>query len=222
MNIQEVRARFIAAPSAGVANLKDTRLDMALVDNIANQTRAKAIANRVKMNSPLHNSWYMNYEPEYDKNFQNNGELCFVRFKMIPYIAISSKLDGINFIGGSGTNCQYRLVNDRGTFASNQNDKLLRAKQREGLVHVLMDGDVMEAYSKININSIMIRLIPQNPFDIPTWNPDVDQYPIDTGLLDDMLKIFMQTDLLVLTKSFYDRVTNGRDESVAPIPQSAT
>lgn len=222
MNIKEVRSRIMALPSAGVANIKESRLETAFVDNLASQARASAIRNRVKMNMPIHSSWYMNYEPDYETTFQNAGELCFVRFKMIPYISINSRLDGINFIGANENNIAYRLVSDRATFASNQNDRLLRAKSRMGIVHALIENGVVECYSKVNINGIKINLIPENPFDIPTWNPDFDPYPVDVSLLDDMVRMIMQTDLVVITKSFYDRVTNGRDESAQPIPQTLT
>ena len=222
MNIQEVRSRIIALPSSGIVNLKDTRFDMGFIDSLANQSRASAIRLRVKQNNPIHNSWYMSYEPEYSKEAQDlNGMIC-IKYKLIPYISISSRLDGMNFIGSANKNVQYRLVNDRGTFANNQNDSLLAAKQRAGLVHVLIDGQTIEAYSCDFVGTMRLNLIPENPFDVPTWNPEVDPYPIDIGLMEDMIRLLMQTDLIVLTKSFYDRITNGRDETAAPIPQNAT
>ena len=226
MDIKEVRSRIMALPSAGVANLKDSRFTPAYLDNLANQARGAAIRERVRRNNPVHQSWYMTWEPEYSTTFQKTGldddALCYVRFKMIPYISINSRLDGINFIGGANNNVLYRQVNDRATFAMNQKDRLLKAKSRMGIVHVLIEDGVCEAWSKINIDSLRIRLIPSDPFDIPTWNPDVDDYPIDVSLMDDMVRWLMQTDLTVITKSFYDRITNGRDETAPPIPQTLT
>lgn len=215
MLLKKARGRILALISAGAIPFKDTRVDVSYLDSLLNGGRVKAIQLRVASGHPIHPEWLLPYEPSFSPDYQNG--VCYTEFPMIPTIAIGSYMDGVSFVG-TGLKA-YHQVNSRATLSSRNDDRIMKPGAREGEVDVLFEGGKIKCYSKTNIQDIQLMLIPADPFDCPTWNPDVDQYPITEDLMMDIEKVLSGPDLQMIMKGVYDRLpNNGKDETVQSLP----
>ena len=217
MTLKEIRDEIRSMPESGYLNA-DNRFSSGFIDDLIHEKRAAAIVNLWNVNRHIPQQWLQTYYPEYSKDYQD-GELCFVRYKIPRLVTISNLQQGISFIGSDGVSLQFKLFDNRSSFMTARQHKIWNPASGR-YVAVLMSGDEIEIYSKVNITEPpRIEGMFMNPCDVPTYNRNVDDYPVESTLLAEMKRLIMGMDMVVITKSAIDRVTQGRDDSAIPMKQ---
>lgn len=215
MTLREVRDEIRAMPESGFLNA-DNRFSSGFMDELIHEKRAAAIANLWMRERHIPKQWLQTYYPQYSKEYQD-GNLCYVKYKVPPLVTISNMQQGISFIGSDGVSLQFKLFDNRSAFMTARQHRIWNPASGR-YVAVLMNEDGIEVYSKFNITQGMrMEIIAMNPTDVPTYNQDIDPYPVESTLLTEIKRLIMGMDMVIITKSAIDRITQGRDDTAIPI-----
>jgi hypothetical protein len=217
MTLPEVRDIFRSLPSGG--NLTDeNRFDDNYLDQLIHSVRALSISNKANVMKKRLPIWYQSMIPEYSKDFQDGQKLC-VKFQIPDVITLDARENGYGYCGTVECNKAFRIWTDRGVFASACNDRIMNPTSGR-TTNILFEGsNYGEIYGATLITELpRFVAIFAIPTDVPTYNILTDQYPIDEGSIEDMINIMTKANLNIITKSFYDRVNQGRVDNAATAP----
>lgn len=207
------RYEIIASGAVGGYLTVDNRLNRPYVYSLMHSARAQAMRDnflRQKIVSPF---WYQPYYPQFELPEQEDVG-CYVRFKLPQQIPLDPRRDGLGFIGTIKHNQRWTQINERGELSLYLNRQVTKNDPM-----LLIENGWGEIYNKPALREFMIEGIWANPEEIPTYNLEKDPYPISEDIWNDLQKLILQKDLIILTKSFVDRVTDGYDNTVQPIKQ---
>lgn len=212
MKLEQIRDLFRGRPSGGFLN-SDQRESNEFIDYTINLIRGMALPIRFAKDRKKPAIWMQEYAPEYSKDFQD-GTKGKIQFTLPDVINLGATDSGYGYIGGTECNFQFRIWTDRSEFTSAMQDRLMNpASGRTS--NVLFEGSRhVEIYSLAKVTTPPKFIgVYANPMEIPTYNMLTDEYPVDELSLKEMLNIFDRTDLMILTKSFVDRIKNSRDDT---------
>ena len=216
MTLPELYERIGSLPSGGYLTV-DTRFDRGYIYSLIHTARAFIVSERWKANGMIPPMYYQKYKPEYVILSQDEGS-CYSKFYNVPdIISLDGRASGAGFIGGNGTNCQFREVNNRAEFASMMNNRLFR-KLRKPVVLFLGSGEI-EVYSQDNIEDIQIEAIFADPTKVSSFNVDFDQYPIESSDISKLELYLLQGPVNSIVRTPMDRVNEQRDTTVSPQPR---
>lgn len=217
MLINEIRDIVKALPSGGFIS-PDSRFANKFLDRVIDTARAFVIRDQYAKFKRIDPAWMQTYIPEYSAGYQD-GNLCFVSYQVPPVIAFDGVQDGHGYIGGVKLNIAFRQCNDRGQFAMMKNDRVMNPTSGRFPI-VLFEGNIMEIYSRVLITDPpQMSAVFSKPTEIPTFNPQYDDYPIEESLIRELTRVITAQDLIVITRSAIDRVKDGFDNSALPMKQ---
>lgn len=207
MTLLEFSERIMVLPKAGF--LTDENIfDRKYIYSLIHSASAQAKRNEFLRTKKIHNTWYFPYYPEYDSKAQ--ADPCFNRYKLPQTIALDARQTGLGFVGSLKFNKEFRVTIGRAKFAAEQNDRVM--KVRSGRTHVMIDNDYMEVYG--DTKNFMMEGCWFDVTELPNYNIEKDNYPIEASLIPEVEKIILQTDMVIITKSAIDRLQNKQDDSV--------
>ena len=207
ITLPEVYDLFASLPSGGYITA-ESRLEKGLMYAIINKSKNKAIQmtySQIKRTSP---AWYVPFYPEYDTSWQTDP--CIKRFRMPDYPLLDGVGSGLGYIGAVGRVNTFIPIEGRVQFETFMNHPKLRPRNKD--IYILIENGWADVYGTVRDFKIMI--MPSDPRDIPTYNEKIDPYPVDGTLLEMMVKIAQNPDLVMITKTPFDKIQNGMDDSV--------
>lgn len=161
--------------SSGGVNPDDSKYDFQYVTALLHQYRSVSISTIYLVERKINPLWTQKNFLPYDEKIQESD--CYVKFVCPPMIALDALRDGFLYVGSKDGNCNYRRVNTRAE-ASNFN-KHRFSKTNMNMIRLLYSDGAFEAYGNTMLQELMVDGIHANPEDVLTYNPRVDEYPID-------------------------------------------
>ena len=182
----EIIERLSRLPSGGVIN-DQNRFDYGYLSSLLDTFRAKVIniqynGDRFTAKSRRINPvCYQKHWPVYEKELQEAGTK-FVLFRCPEFISIDGLSDGLRYVGSIEGSCSFRRLKTR-TEISMYNSNKITNLENGRFQSALYDGSqgMIEVYGNKALKELLVEGLFSNPLLIPTYNKDVDQYPLDAS-----------------------------------------
>lgn len=166
--------------------------------------------------------WALPYEPEFDPNIQD--EAGIVKFYLpSPPIALDNKNDGFLYVGDPNGLCNFRKVTSQAELANSNKHRTTEVKNIAlgGKIKYLLVDNILKFYGNPNLKNILINYIPYNPTLLPTYNLEVDLYPIDGDNLAKMKTLILQSVTGIEAKVQADKIQDMSDSEGRQRTQTA-
>jgi len=211
MTINEIYLQILSSPLGGNVTA-DNRTDAPYIYSLINTSFAQAVRNIYGATKKISPQWYLPYYPEYE--ILSQDDYCFARFTMPNYIEFDSAMDGLGYIGSIRMNNAFIPITSRVYLSDMLSDK---TRLTGDLTYMLIENNGgsmgVELYGKI-VKNFKMMLIPANPAEFPAFNQDIDNYPADSGLINEIKKIILGVDVQYIWKTRPDNVSNSKDETI--------
>lgn len=217
MLLQQIRNLVQGLPKGGYLS-SDMAESYEFIDFLINTGRAVVLPmvfSKSKTKLPI---WYQTYIPEFSKEFQD-GYKGTVQFDIPDIIGLSASENGYGYIGGTQCNYQARIWTNRSRFTSWMSDKIFDPTTGRKM-NILFEGS---RHCEIYYGNFLVKEplsfvgVYANPMELTSYNVLKDDYPLDQGSIKELVNYLEKTDMMILTKSFVDRVHQGKDDSKQPI-----
>lgn len=183
--IIEIKEQVVAMDSGGIFT-DESRFNDLYVNALIHQYRADAIMNLFHTTGRVHEKWTQTSFLVFDQNLQESN--LFVRFACPAMLTVDEYRDGFQFIGQTDGLVRFGKTNTRATMANNQLHRF--TKFRPNRPEAYWGNGFLDIYGNPMLRKVRVDGIHSNPEECNTYNPAVDQYPIDDeGLV--LLKTFL-------------------------------
>lgn len=207
MTLPQVRESVIRTISAALKTDED-RYESDYIDDLVHQHRAEAIWMMWKQDKRINSNWTQQFIAEYSRDLQEDD--CFVRFACPPLVALGKKADGAVYVGSIKGRVTYRKVTSRAELANNDLHRFVKVNSRT--LKALYSDGYWEIHGDPLIKEVRIDGIFANPTDIPTFNAEIDQYPIDDNTLVLMKKLIILSEMGPMAEETPDRISDSTDK----------
>lgn len=213
MTFPQLIERVSSCPTGGYITV-DSRLDSGYMANLINSARAFIVAERWKAHGMIPPAYYQRFEPDFSKAAQDEDG-CYTMFYDIPQIiALDGRASGIGYVGAiNDIKCQFREVSTLGELASFQNDRIMKSGRK---AYILNGQGTLRVDYKSKIKQFLMDIIAADPREVPSYNVDFDDYPMDISDIPKMETYLLQGSFGLVYKTPIDRINDGRDTTVAP------
>jgi len=208
MTLPEIRESVERTVSAALKT-DESRYDPDHLDDIIHQYRAEAIGIVWQRDRRVDSNWTQQFIAEFSKNLQDDD--CFVRFACPPLISLDKKADGALFVGSIDGHISYRKIISRAELANNDTHRFIKSGVRT--LKALYSDRFWEIHGDPLIQDLRIDGIFANPTDIPAFNVEVDQYPIDDKTLVLLKKLILLSEMAPMASSEPDRISDSTDKN---------
>lgn len=206
MTLPDFANRIAALPDGGFLSA-DNRLDYGYIYSLIHTASAQAKSNWYIKTKKISPHWWLPYYNDFDKLQQIDG--CYYRFKLPQLITLDPRNIGMEYVGSLQKNNQFRIVVGRAKFSAMQRDRIM--KMRIGITYVLIDNGFCEVYG--SVRNFFMNGLWFDPTELPNYNLEKDNYPIDAGLIPEIERIILQLNLNIITRSAQDVNPNFKDDS---------
>lgn len=206
--------RIANLPSGGALTDKN-RFDRGYLYSLIDGAIAVVKRNEYTRTKKVHMSWYFPLVLTIDKS-QQLIDGCYYRFDLPQIIALDARHTGAGYIGTIKFNQSFRVTIGRARFAAQQTDRYM--KVRDSVTDVLLENDFCEIHGKKPIK-FKIEACWASVTDLPNFNIERDNALINIDLIPEVERIITQTDLLIITKSFADKMMNMNRQNDVPMIQ---
>lgn len=213
LTLPQIYEQAASLPSGGYITV-DSRFDKGYMYSMIHLGRAVIAQERWKTQGKIPPIYFQPFTPKYEILSQSPG--CFTQFYDVPdIIQLDQRASGIGYIGATGELCQFREISSEGAFAAMQHHRIL--KMGRGKVYALiLGGGEVKVYSPFPIENMRMQILASDPTTVPSYNIDMDSYPIDAGDLPKLYQYLMQGVMSLTYKTPIDRVNDQRDITVPP------
>lgn len=203
MKIAEIAERISNLPGGGMT-ANTVEFDRPYLYSLIHAASAIAKSNYFIKHKKVHQSWYFPLNITVDISQQVSAG-CYFRYPLPQIIGLDGRQMGLGYAGTIVANQGFRVTVGRAAFASQQADRYM--KVRSSVTDLLIENDYLELYGKL-ARKIRLEAAWANVTDIENFSIERDEYPINIDLIPEIERIITQTDLLIITKSFADRMMN--------------
>jgi len=207
MILPEIRESVIRTVSSALATDED-RYEPDYIDAIIHQYRAEAIAIIWQRDKRVDSNWTQQFIAVHNKDLQDDP--VFVKFACPPVISLDKKTDGALFVGSIDGHISYRKVTSRAELANNDLHRFIKSGSRT--LKALYSDGFWEIHGDPLIKDLRIDGVFADPTDIPTFNTEVDEYPLDDKTLVLMKKLILLSETAPMASSEPDRVSDSTDK----------
>lgn len=209
MTLDQIVQRVISLPQGAVLT-DETRFGFPYVITLINTARAQVIQGIYFKNKRIHPACYQTYYADYDADLQEDDP-CVVKFKCPASINLDSNSDGFRYVGQVDGKKGFRRVTTR-AFLSTYNQHPLMQVQGGNFTAAMWSApdSIWEVYNS-DLKYLRIEGIFANPLDIPTYNKDVDDYPVSVEMLPQIEDFIFKTVTAIEAGTQPDYVSNGVD-----------
>jgi hypothetical protein len=192
MTAREIWNLISAMPANGILT-EEQRMSQKYVYALMANYRGALVRLRYKETGTIHPAYYQKYYFDYSKDLQESN--CYVRFFCPPPLSISKDVDGFFYVGtipeGSIPSIAWSRIKTRPAL-SNYNAHQTMKKILEKNTSALWENQnqMWEVYGNLDIREGMVEGVFANPFDIPGYNKEIDNFPVvqdDLALLTDLI-----------------------------------
>ena len=189
----------------------DRNIQSEQIEQKVHEGRALWIAQSYGQNKYIHPDWVQRFYPEYVSDMQ--GEKCRTLFNLPHVVWLSDKTDGLRYFGSDDYADNFTRIWDRTTLASMMRHQIMRTGRRN---YILLQNGVGECYTVTAINAPICEGVFSFPTDIPTFNKNEHQYPLDPQGIDFVEKYLTQTVLKMEISTPADGSSDGVDSTKLP------
>lgn len=211
MKCIQLYEQVIKLPEGGVLT-KDAKLDEAYVWDIIHSARAAEIVATYEKKGYVNPVSYQYYTPKYILGMQEND--CYVEFDVPNAIQLSTAMPGEGYIGSAKADFPFIQIANRIQLSQLKATRLFKPGGK--FTYVLIESGKCKVYGRKNklvTTPPSFSGIWPDPFIADDFNVDFDEYPVDQGLIDGMKRRMLGQDLVIITRSAIDRISNMRDDS---------
>lgn len=170
----QIAQSIISTVSGGIFVDERNLSQEKILDKI-DEVREVWVAQKFKETHYVHPDWVQKFWPEYDEDIQD-ASYC-VKFKCPSIARLSDRADGLRYIGAEDCADDFRRVKSRGQLSTMRHHPAMKVGNK---VVALYESGVIELISKRSKPFVPIVIgIFSKPSEIPTFNINTDQYPLD-------------------------------------------
>lgn len=186
MTGNEVYERFVRLAQAGIET-DENSWDRPYIEDMVDSCRATAIQQVYQKNGKLiHQNWIQEIKPTYSEDMQEDP--CFQRFEIPMFLSMDTSQNGFMYWTGGGNNCTGKWTTSRASLAGYQHNPVTAKENIGPFVYPYFD-----IYGHgIMVESLRAGGVFQYVFKLPTYNKQVDEYPITMDVLEIMEALFVQ------------------------------
>ena len=157
-------------------------------------------------------SWQQVYEPVFDPDLQETPE--FTVFYFPDLIRLDSIFDGNFFIGSRLCSDQFRALKSRGEYYGMKKHRT-QANSLSRYFYYLIQNQRIEIYHPTSTRPEKFRAesIFFDPTQVPSFNVDVDDYPMDQDSIPMMLDFIKKTYTMDVLATTADTISDSRDDT---------
>jgi hypothetical protein len=213
MTLPQIYERIGSLPSGGYLTV-DSRFDTGYIYSLVHSARAFIVNERWKAFGKIPPIYYQSFTPDFRKAAQNDSG-CYTQFFDIPaIIALDGRATGLGFVGNiNGCPISFREVSSLQAFSAMQQDRLMKAGRK---AYVLTNPDNIQIWYKDKIKDMTMSAVFSDPTKVPSYNINLDDYPMDVSDISKMEQYLMQGSMGLIYKTPMDRIADGKDTTVAP------
>lgn len=145
-----------------------------IIDNVI-QYRAILLRSVYAKTGRIIPQWTQQYVPDFDAALQDENNI--VKYAIPKVIELDEQVLGFLYIGSKDCLNQYRVFRSRAEYASFKKHRV----QRESTVPVVIYSDeIMEIHNtKLKKIDLRVDSIFERPMDLPTYNSEMSEFPLD-------------------------------------------
>ena len=196
-----------------IRQIQSIRTDSSKFENdylfdLIHQAKANIQNTLYKKYGKINSTWTLQYVPDFEIDLQEDNK--FIRFS-IPTAAVTlgTTNSGIVYVGTMDMCNNFALVQSRGEL----NNYLSHRVTKSNPV-VLYSDSILEVYNS-SLKEILVDYVPLNPTVLPTYNIDIDNYPLDDEGVAMLMIMIKQTITMDQSKTPTDYKQNKIDNPTA-------
>ena len=210
MTFPELYERIGSLASGGYLT-EDSRYDKGYIFSLVNAARAIIATERFKADMAIPPIYYQEYEPEFIRQAQETDLCCSVFYDCPEIIGINNLSSGLGYVGTiDGVPKTFAEVASEAELSM-----ILRGRVTKVMLtpYVLRSAGVIRVFYKSTIHQFKMTGIFADPRQIPTYDIQLSQYPMDEGDFSKMDTYLMQGSMNATEKTIADRIANSKDNT---------
>lgn len=208
--LRQIIESSISTVSGGLY-VDDRNIYYEQIEKKVHEARALWCAQSYQKNRAVHESWIQRFYLEIDSEAQDNR--CITRFAMPTVIKFFDKSDGLRYFGSDDYAENFTRIQDRASLATMLKHPVMKVGRRN---YVLLQGMDSECYTVAGIKPPIAEGIFADPTDVPSFNKNEHNYPIDVEGIDFIEKYLVQTVLKMEISTPADTKSDGVDSTKLP------
>lgn len=213
MTLTQITERISRIAQGGIIT-DETRFDTKFVRSIVNTYRGAVARIRYREAGNVHPLYYQKFYFEYSKDLQDSD--CYVKFNCPAPISLSKETDGFRYIGTvpeDGTpSIAWQRIQNRPNLSLYNKHKVTKIILNRN-VSALWDAShsAFEIYGNLSIIEGMTEAVFANPLEIPTYNVNIDNYPIPEDDISFMEQLIQNEKTNIIINTQPDLLSNSND-----------
>lgn len=187
MTLPQIADQIIKEVQGGVRTI-ESKFSYEYIYSLIHTYRANVIRQQYSKAKRIHPLWTQQYLPEFSKDLQD--DICMVKFQVPPSIIMNEQVNGYLYIGEVNGSCAYNQLNSRAELSTYNQHRVTKEA-----VRIIYSDGILEVYGNTEIKQLRIDAVFANPTDVPTYNIELDQYPIDNESLNQAKELIVKTEL---------------------------
>lgn len=217
MILEEIIERLVKNASGSIFT-DESRFDQPTLITLINTARAQTIQAIYFKNKRINPACYQTFYADYSADLQVDEE-CLVKFKCPSVINLDSNSDGFRFVGQVDGKKGFRRVVSRAQLATYNDHPFMKVNSGRYVAALWSAPDgVWEIYNS-TLKYLRVEGIFANPLEIPTYNKDIDDYPVSVEMLPMIEDFIFKTVTAIEAQSQPDYVSNSAD-TTQQLPQT--
>jgi len=216
MLIEELESLCIGRISSGYqtdeSNIKTDRIFKLII-----MGRAIVIAELFKSYKKVHPDWMQEFFPYYDERKQESP--LYSVFDGIQNIVLDTIQNSIQYVGNAECHERFRVVYSSGAF-SNLKDNPITDPRRSKHIYALYENLTWTVFNRnqhTRIKKFKINGVWNDPFEVPTWNPEMHNFPIDSKGAAMIVDYVFKNYLADTVKSPANAISNSQEDTKIPV-----
>ena len=193
--LKEITEMISRLPSGGVISDRN-RYDQGYLNMTLGVFRARLLKIIYLKNNRINPVCYQKHWPQYEADLQDDK--CCVKFRHPEVISLDNGSDGFRYAGSLSFANNYARIKSRG-WLSTINDNAVMAANNNRRPTILYDGglQILEVRGMPLLKELLTESLLADPLSIPTYNQDLDQYPINVDLLPDLMNMIFSEETAI-------------------------
>lgn len=209
MKLEEIIERITKGAAAGIFT-DESRFDQPTLTTLINTARAQTIQAIYFKNKRINPACYQTFFGNYNADLQVDDP-CLVKFKCPSVINLDSNSDGFRFVGQVDGVNGFRRIVSRAQLATYNQHPFMKVQSGRYIAALWSAPDgVWEIYNS-SLKYLRVEGIFANPLEIPTYNKDIDDYPVSVEMLPMIEDFIFKTVTAIEAQTTPDYVSTSTD-----------
>lgn len=191
MTLPAIINDIIQSVKGGVRS-SDSKFKAERIKELVLQYRAIQLGIAYRRESRINPVWTQQYHPDYNLDLQDevSGSTPVIKFEIPKVLRLDEFTLGFLYIGSSDCLNNYRLLRSRAELATYSKHRVYRKSKNP--VCIYSDGILEIHNTELKKIDLRIDSVFENPTELPTYNYDLSQFPIDNDNYTGMKLLVLQ------------------------------